>query len=126
MASFLLDHNVDQALSRLLVRASHTAATARLVGLARAGDDELLLRAATHGQTLVTHNIRDFELLHDAWRRWTGAWNVHRQHAGILILPQPLTAETSAGLLASFLALNLPIENELYRWRTATGWQRRG
>ena len=125
MARFLLDHNVDQALARLLVRAGHTAVAARLAGLARSGDDVLLLRAATQGQILITLHVRDFELLHDAWRHWTEAWNAGGWHAGILVLPQPLPAAISAGLLDTFRALNFPVENELYRWRAAAGWQRR-
>jgi len=54
---------------------------------------------------------------------------VARRHAGVLILPQPLSADTSALDIEALLSASLAaasLENELYRWRPATGWQRRG
>ncbi len=103
----------------------HAVETALERGLSRAGDDEVLLHAAIHRQILVTHNIKDFELLHDAWRRWSAAWSVNQPHAGVLILPQPRPAEALAELLGTFLALGLPLDNALYRWRSTAGWQMR-
>lgn len=36
----------------------------------RASDDAHLSLAARSGWILVTHNAKDFILLHAAWRRW--------------------------------------------------------
>jgi len=74
--NFLIDHNINQDLADLLRAKGHSVETALGRGLARVGDEALLLHAATHGEILVTHNIKDFELLHDAWRRWTAAWGL--------------------------------------------------
>ena len=129
MAKLLLDHNVRALVADLLRAGGHDAATAQELGYARIGDDDLLLRAAERGLTVVTQNVADFELLHDAWRRWTQAWGVARRHAGVLILPQPLSADNSAlyiqALVGALTIAAASLENELYRWRPATGWRRR-
>jgi len=74
VAKLLLDHNVRALVADLLRAGGHDAATAQELGYTRIGDDDLLLRAAERGLTVVTQNVADFELLHDAWRRWTQAW----------------------------------------------------
>ncbi len=71
MAEFYLDHNVARELAEHLCHAGHAARTARDLGTERASDDAHLSLAARSGWILVTHNAKDFVLLHAAWHRWS-------------------------------------------------------
>jgi len=55
----LLDHDVYAATARALRAAGHDVVTAGDIGLARASDTELLLRARRDGRVLVTRD-RDY------------------------------------------------------------------
>lgn len=127
MVRFYFDHNVSAALLDSLRRSGHDIVTADELSLAAATDDEHLLGAAQDARVFLTYNIGDFELLHDAWRRWSVAWQVRQQHAGILILDQPprLMPLESAREVERLLASEPNLINELYRWTRAIGWTRR-
>jgi Domain of unknown function (DUF5615) len=133
MASLCLDNDVATRVAGLLQTAGHQAVTTRDIGLARASDAELLLVAAQHGWTLVTHNADDFTLLDDAWRRWGAAWDVMEQHAGVLLPPQATPAERTQGRLdpvelaqhlIDLLESGSPGPNELWQWKRGAGWVR--
>ncbi len=51
---FLLDHNVDAAVGRMLRQRGHQCWTAGSAGLARAKDDELTVWAAEHQAAVVS------------------------------------------------------------------------
>lgn len=123
-----LDNDVSGDVARLLRQAGHSLLTASDVGLANVGDHEQLITATKMRRVLVSHNAKDYRLLHDAWRRWTEVWRITRPHAGILIIPQPPTwsSPRAAHEIADFFSLELVIENELYEWRRGTRrWERR-
>ena len=122
MAAFFLDHNVSSHLQQALQNAGHTAVAVRNRFDPRATDEFVLLHAAEHKWILVTHNRKDFELLHLAWTRWTKAWRTSEQHAGILLLPQqwPLTR---AVWELSHAVTNLTLPNNLYRYVSDGTWQ---
>ena len=88
MSSFYLDHDVSRHLATALRASSHSVVTTFELGAERQPDGEQLLIAATNRWILLTHNRADFELLHDAWLRWSAAWDITPTHAGILVLPQ--------------------------------------
>lgn len=114
-------------IAAILRAAGHDVLEARQMRLERAKDDELLLRAGEENRILITHDANGFELLHDAWRRWSNAWGVAAAHSGILILAQrPHLAEFEIGEAAArFFEATVPLTNELFRWRPASGWTRR-
>ncbi len=87
MAAFHLDHNVSAILAPLLLSGGHIATTAREMGMETARDERILLTAANCALIVVTHNVKDFRLLPDAWLRWSRAWRVEPIHAGILLIP---------------------------------------
>lgn len=124
MARFYTDNDVPVALADRLRAEGHDATATRDMHLQRADDDAQLSLAAQRGWILVTHNRKDFRLLHDAWRRWGRDWGVTPRHPGILIVPQR-SAEELIALVRDFLTLALPLENELYEWSPAAGWSRR-
>jgi hypothetical protein len=139
VAAFYLDHDVGHEVALLLRGAGHDATTAQQSGLRAATDDEHFLTAAEQARILVTHNGRDYLLLHRAWLRWSMAWRVTREHAGILLIPQPpmLPIDEAARDLSSFAGSGRPLTNELYRrrppglrpawerWRPGDRWTRR-
>lgn len=125
MTDFYLDHNVARGVAPELRSRGHTARTASDIGLDAAGDDEHLIVAAQNGWTLITHNRKDFALLHDAWQRWTNVWQVPERHAGILLVPQTWPADQIAREIDLFVQTPQLLTNQLYEWRSSRGWVRR-
>lgn len=127
MADFYLDHNVSAEIANVLRETDHTAVTADELGLDDITDDAHLLIAAERREIFVTHNRKDFELLHDAWRRWSRAWGVARSHAGILIVAQLDRSWWArvAAELAAFVESDPMLSNALYKWSPASGWRPR-
>lgn len=127
MAAFYLDENVAVAIAPALRALGHMATTAEEERRLGASDSIQLLHAADRSWTLITHNRRDYRLLHDAWLLWTNAWNVDRHHTGIIIIEQRPAQPASeiAALIHEFVRdLQTPIGNTLYDWRLAFGWAR--
>lgn len=129
MASFYLDHNISRLVAYYLQQLGHQAMTARELGMARAQDGEVLLAAAADDATVVTHNTRDFQMLHDAWIRWSRAWNVSALRPGILALADVArggpswTLHLMAQEIHQFLNQGPELANELYYCRSPR-WQR--
>jgi hypothetical protein len=128
VANFLLDHNVAaQVADRLNVR-GHTAMTVGALGLAMARDNQLLLRAAQDHRIFITHNWKDFRLLHDAWREWSAAWGVTGTHAGILVIPTrpvwdpPRAADEIDQFVTAIQNASRSLANHLYRWEPTRNW----
>ena len=64
MAAFYRDNDVAQVLAAYLLADGHDVTTARWARLQAAADAEQLLRAAEEGRILVTHNRREYVMLH--------------------------------------------------------------
>jgi Domain of unknown function (DUF5615) len=126
VAAFYTDANVSLGVAPALRELGHQVVTARSLGQERATDDAQLLTATLRGLILLTHDIDDFQLLHDAWRRWPAIWGIAPRHNGILIAAQLPSPDLVAAQVDAFFQTAQPLDNELYRWRTATGWERRG
>lgn len=113
-----LDEDVPVRLAPLLVSEGHATHTTRDEQRKSAGDDEQLIYAAQQRWILVTHNKRDFRLLHDAWRRW----RCQSPHAGILLL-EHAPPETLATALADFCRAHDQLGGELWEWSPTHGWE---
>jgi hypothetical protein len=128
VASLYLDENIPKATARFLTERGHDAKTARQLGLEAFPDGKHLLVATQQRRILVTHNSRDFLLLHNAWLHWTNAWQISQRHPGILLFPQMLAADIAQvvhDLMTHEHPLYArPIENELYTWNKEHGWVR--
>ncbi len=125
-ADLHLDNDVALGYQALLRAHGHDVTTAAEAGLESAGDEQQLLSAAQARRILVTHNRKDFRLLHRAWNRWAAAWGVTAEHAGILIIPQvkPAQRPAMAQELSAFVSSGRALVNELYEWRPGAGWSR--
>jgi hypothetical protein len=122
---FYLDHDVAIELADDLRALGHQALTTRDQGAETARDFRQLLIAAQAHRVLVTHNRKDFRLLHGAWITWSEVWGVQAIHAGILILPHARPAESARRLQA--FAQNHPglLSNELHECNGRGEWIRR-
>lgn len=86
-----------------------------------------LLFAADRGLTVITHNRRDFVLLHDAWLTWAHEWQANRRHSGIFILDHVLPAD----MLVAAQAIDdhvrdsmTSLDNTFHNWTRASGWEK--
>ena len=125
MAGIYTDQPVALEVAEILRADRHHVVTTRDLGREGATDDAQLLTAAQLGLVLLTHDIADYVLLHDAWRRWSTAGGVVPRHAGILITPQRWPPSQIADEVNRFLNTGPVLSNELYRWLPGTGWTRR-
>ncbi len=118
MANFYLDHNVSHQLAHALRALGHGVDTAYGLRLDAADDDEQLATAALSGRILVTHNRRDFILLHRAWFRWARLWGVTNvQHHGILMIPDAPRLPTPDAARALDIIDGQPLTNLLLQYR---------
>lgn len=120
MVRLYLDNDVKLPAALALQARGHDVVHVRDFGTFAASDDYHLLASARLNRVLVTCNRKDFILLHRAWLRWTAEWNVARQHAGILIVPQ--VGVDTAVIVDDFFKLSFPTPNSLYRYDRALGW----
>jgi predicted nuclease of predicted toxin-antitoxin system len=79
---FYLDENVSDRMGEALERRGHDVLITRNLRSVGVDDARQLANAARLGRLLVTHNRRDFVLLHRAWRRWSHDWEVGRYRRG--------------------------------------------
>jgi len=74
------------------------------------------MAAAQRDRILVSHNWKDFRLLHLTWQHWAGEWRIAQRHAGILIVPQRVwTVDQMAQELDAFVSSSPPLMNTLQR-----------
>jgi hypothetical protein len=127
VASIYLDNDVAFPLATLLRSRGHEVTTTLELGRTRAHDHLQLLLAAHNAWLLVTHNRRDFILLHDAWRLWSEYWQITPRHGGIVVLPQNQhwTVRDMSRQLDILFAGGYPLVNEFYDWRVQGAWVRR-
>jgi len=88
-----------------------------------APDYEHLLHATQHGRMLITCNWRDFQLLHGAWKHWSGAWGVGHQHASILVISQQISSQQASAMIDQHLQSGTILPNELHRYHPNVGWR---
>lgn len=125
MASIFADHMIRRDVVELWQDRGHDAVSSRDLGLDSFADDVQLLAAARSRRILVTHDIKDFEKLHDAWRRWSAAWGVAVTHAGILIVPQGWPPQQTADVVDEFIQTGVDLTSQLYRLSADRTWRLR-
>ncbi len=125
--SLYLDEDVSLHLVPALERLGHEVTTTRGERRLGAPDPHQLFYAAERGWTIVTHNRRDFRLLHDAWLLWSRRWGVERSHSGILVL-KPYAAHPADSFASAISKLlndsDVSLASSLYEWQRSNGWVR--
>jgi hypothetical protein len=82
----------------------------------------MLSASVTYCALLVTHNYKDFLLLHRAWLLWSAHWQHVEPHAAFLVLQQADEAVLAQRIL-DFLGRGWPLENAVYRHQASTDWR---
>ncbi|MGH2557461.1 MAG: DUF5615 family PIN-like protein [Thermomicrobiales bacterium] len=125
MASIYLDEDNGRTMARLLRTHGHDVIWGKEYQTPGTTDELHLISAVLTGRIFVTHNERDFVLLHRAWVAWPRAlnipWPVHR---GILVIPQPPTLPIvqAATQVDAFLRAGPSLANAYYIWKRDRGW----
>jgi Domain of unknown function (DUF5615) len=125
LARLYSDHNVSHYIGPLLWTLGHDLVFSRDIGATSLTDDALLLSTVRANRMFITHNRKDFRMLHDAWVTWPVAFGMALPpHPGILILDQA-PPETLARVLADFLDVTSPeqLANAIFWWHRHDGWR---
>jgi Domain of unknown function (DUF5615) len=129
VARFYLDESLTEQLVTLLIALGHDAVSTNALGRKGIRDHQQLLFAANEQRILITFNIADFVLLHEAWRDWSAAWGTSpdvARHAGILAIQQDkrgLSAQQLATVVHDLVEREESLANRLFVWQRATGWR---
>lgn len=123
MALFYIDQD-SLGIAQQLRADGHQVTTAHERSLETAFDEEHLLLAVQHNEILITHNGKDFRMLHRAWLLWLRAWDVRPEHHGILVLEQIRPPERLAQEVNALLSTRPVLTNSLFQWRRSSGWER--
>jgi hypothetical protein len=120
MKLYLDDDSVAVVLVALLRRAGHDVQIPADAGIGGADDPVHLTHAVLQDRVLLSHNYRDFKLLHDL------VMAVHGHHPGILVVrkdndpEKDLTAHGIVRAIAKLIASGSPLVDEyhiLNHWR---------
>jgi hypothetical protein len=121
------DEDVYNELKRLLAAMRHDVVSPIDLGIRGAGDELCFLHAASDSRALLTHNEKDYSLLHRAWSTWAGHWGVGRQplHFGVLIVPHQdlLDVDSAANRIHSMLQDPTALINAFYRLDRSGRWR---
>lgn len=129
---FALDETVSHWLAGLLRTDGYDADSAKEPRRLGFHDPQVLAAAAAARRTLVTHNINDFEAIHEAWIMWRrrSESQLARDavvtfslsgHAGIIVLPHG-TPRMLANLLEPFADSHANIDDRPFVWSISRGW----
>ena len=126
---FYVDEDLSNDLSPELRSSGYDAVHTREVGNGRQVDPRQLAYATRHGRVLLTANLGDFRMLHEAWVVWAAEPGVAptSPHAGIVVLPNPneMEAVTMARLLVEYVRAMAPADlaSRLLRYRSVGTWE---
>ena len=111
---YLDDCSDDDDLIAFLTQAGHTVISPRTAGTKGWDDPDHLAYAAAHGDVLLTHNPKDFDMLHKSWQ------TQGRTHSGIFLIYQDnnvrkdMTSPDIVRAIGNLLTSGLSIVNEVY------------
>lgn len=112
MTTLYLDGDVRVDTAAYLEAAGYAVHTTARLGRVGALDPDQLHYAVQRGWTLVTHNRKDFPLLHLAWT----TWGLQPAHAGILALTHGPPSVAIAGAIDALLNTSPALSDILYNW----------
>ena len=125
MGRLYFDHNVSHDVGPFLWPLGHDFVFSRDEGSSTLTDDALLLLSVQTNRTFVTHNRRDFRLLHDAWMTWPAAFGMALpSHPGIIVLDQAPPAVLAQALADFLSAASLEqLADAILWWHRRDGWR---
>jgi hypothetical protein len=121
------DEQMSNRPALLLRQAAIDVTTVDWLGHKGQSDAVQLLQATRLGRAIVTYNVKDLMLLHDAWLAWSEAWPIEapQRHAGILGIrsAKNLTDGDIARLILELVQSAVLVSNRMFRWDRRAGWQ---
>lgn len=125
MSRLYLDENIgSRYVIDRLVDAGHSVTFCRDLGYRNVPDDVHYFLAARRNEVLVTTDY-DFVVIHGSLMRFARLHGIAALHAGMLVLPQQgLAPPDFVRFIDAFFAAQLPINDELYEYRSVGGWTR--
>lgn len=126
MVMFFLDEDVSADLANLLRSYGHFVTDVHDEQREGIPDPRQLLFASDRGLTIITHNRRDFLLLHDTWLTWSHEWRTNHRHSGILMVDQLPPAALHIAARAIHDHVSSPatsLRNALYHWIRIGEWR---
>jgi hypothetical protein len=127
---FYLDENVTERLATALLRQGIDVVTAGRLGRKGISDAVHLLDAASNNRVLVTFEVKDITLLHEAWAAWSHAWRRDEAilHAGIMVIypARSVSIVEIAREIERFGDQQTSIVGALWSWNEKVGWRRQG
>lgn len=125
MASIYLDEPVSDLQALPLRQRGHDALTTVQASNKEQSDVHQLPFATRTRRFLITHDLRDYPMLHEAWHELAREWGVTARtlHPGILILPPTARLDIArAAHEIDALVGREEIVNRLLRWKVPVGW----
>lgn len=120
-----LDENVSERLVPPLRMLGHHPAATTEQGLKGATDPQQLMAATRLGRVFVTHNGRDFRMLHEALTLWAARWGLRDAvlHAGILIIvpKKGMTVAAMAQIIDELANREADLASRLFVWNEREG-----
>lgn len=127
-----LDENVSHPLAGYLRSLGYDIDSATELARLQLRDPLVLAAAVDAGQTLITHNLRDFSLLHEDWhvlrRRWgrevmmqSGRQFAFSGHLGILVLPHVANTILAPAIM-EIVDGGQPLSDRFLVWSARKGW----
>jgi Domain of unknown function (DUF5615) len=126
---FYLDEDLSNDLAPALRALGFDVVHTRQLALTGQIDPRQLAFAVLERRTLVTANLDDFRMLHEAWLVWSAIEYGAAQgsHPGIIVVPNPnvMPASDMADLLDGYAREVAPeqMQNRFLRWRRGIGWE---
>lgn len=120
--AFLIDEDMTISAAASLRDRGYEAAAVKERALRHSHDYVILWQAVLEGRSLLTHNDKDFAMLHGAWR----LWGVMPPHFGILVIPQifRLPGSRIADAVVALPNTDAQLRNELYLLTRDRDWIR--
>lgn len=125
MLACYLDEQVSERLTERLERLGLDATSANRLRRKGLSDALHLLIARQANRFLVSYDINDYVLLHEAWHFWTESWGVAARHAGILLLHtfnKPENQEVAEAIQQIANEYDT-LESRIFEWKRGIGWK---
>jgi len=120
-----LEEQTFERITEALVHLGHDAASATRRGNKGLTAGWQLLVAAQLRRIVVSNDVDDFTMLHDAWSAWSQARQVTPLHADILLIRSSprLGPDEVAAAIHQCLITHAPIDNRAFVWSLRQGWR---
>jgi hypothetical protein len=118
-----LDEDVSHSLVGCMVQAGYDMDSVKDAGNLGLTDARQLAWAVDRGRTIITHNVKDFRLLHEALLLWARRWDrpTVLRHRGIIVVPHSPVPDL-VRIIDEFARPLEAIDNRMFIYDRHCGW----